>query len=274
MPLTELYILPLEICQGSPAFPQSHKRKPVRDPIHLNTQASFPWLLLNTPEVHSEVERQLNLDHNLSGNKTLVLSCLWCSGLQGAPLRAWVMTSTVLKDAYSLEEKIWQTLTAYKKSRNIILLTKVCIVKAMVFPVVTYGCENWSIKKAEHWRVDAFELWCWRRLLTVPWTARRSNQSILKDISPEYSLEWLMLKLKFQYFGHPIRRSDSLEKTLMLGKIEGRRRRDDRGWDGWMISPTQWTQVWANYGRQWRTGKPGMLQCLGFQRIKHDWATE
>ena len=105
--------------------------------------------------------------------------------------------------------------------------TKVWLVKAMVFPVVIYGCESWTIKKAEHWRIDAFELWCWRRLLRVPWTARRSNQSILKEISPEYSLEGLMLKWKLQYFGHLMRRTDSLEKTLMLGKIEGRRR---RGW--------------------------------------------
>ena len=111
------------------------------------------------------------------------------------------------------------------KSRDIILPTKVCQVKALVFPVVTYGCESWTVKKAEHQRIDAFELWCWRRLLRVPWTTRRSNQSILKKISPEYSLEGLMLKLKLQYFGHPMRRTDSLEKTLMLGKIEGRRRR-------------------------------------------------
>ena len=111
------------------------------------------------------------------------------------------------------------------KSRDITLPTKVRIVKAMVFPVVMYGCENWTIKKAECWRIDAFELWCWRRLLRVPWTARRSNQSILKEISPEYSLEGLMLKLKLQYFGHLMQRTDSLEKTLMLGKIEGRRRR-------------------------------------------------
>ena len=103
--------------------------------------------------------------------------------------------------------------------------TKVCIVKAMVFPVVMYGCESWAIKKAEHQRIDAFELWCWRRPLRVPWTARRTNQSILKEISPEYSLEGLMLKLKLQYFGHLIRRADSLEKTLMLGGIGGRRRR-------------------------------------------------
>ena len=113
------------------------------------------------------------------------------------------------------------------KSRDITLLTKVHLVKAMVFPVVMYGCESWTIKKGECWRIDAFELWCWRRLLRVPWTARRSNQSILKEISPEYSLEGLMLKLKLQSFGHQMQRTGLLEKTLMLGKIEGRRR---RGW--------------------------------------------
>ena len=111
------------------------------------------------------------------------------------------------------------------KSRDITLPTKVHLVKAMVYPVVMYGCESWTIKKAEHQRIDAFELWCWRRLLRVPWTVRRSNQPILKEISPEYSLERLMLKLKLQYFGHLMGRTDSFEKTLMLGKIEGRRRR-------------------------------------------------
>ena len=112
------------------------------------------------------------------------------------------------------------------KSKDITLPTKVCLVKAMVFPVVIYGCESWTIKKAECRRIDAFELWCWRRLLRVPWTARRSNQSILKEISPEYSLEGLTLKLKLQYFCHLMRRADSFEKILMLGKIEGRRRRE------------------------------------------------
>ena len=111
------------------------------------------------------------------------------------------------------------------KRRDITLPTKVCLVKAMVFPVVMYGCESWTIKKAEHRRIDAFELWCWRRLLKVPWTARRSNQSILKEISPGCSLEGLLLKLKLQYFGHLMRRADSFEKTLMLEKIEGRRKR-------------------------------------------------
>ena len=122
------------------------------------------------------------------------------------------------------------------KSRDITLPTKVHLVKAMVFPVVVYGCECWTIKKAEHQRINAFELWCWRRLLRVSWTARRSNQSILKKIIPEYSLEGLMLKLKFQYFGHLMRRADSFEKTLMLGKIEGRRRRVNSGRESWMAS--------------------------------------
>ena len=114
------------------------------------------------------------------------------------------------------------------------MVTKVLLVKAMVFPVVMYGCESWTKKKAEHPRIDAFELWCWRRLLRVPWTARRPNQSILKEISPEYSLEGLMLKLKLQYFGHLMRRTDSFEKTLMLGKIEGGRRRGQRQRMRWL----------------------------------------
>ena len=117
------------------------------------------------------------------------------------------------------------SLDSILKSRDITLPTKVHLVKAMVFPVVMYGCESWTLKKAEHRRIDAFELWCWRRLLRVPWTARRSNQCLLKEIIPDYSLEGLMLKLKLQYFGHLMRRSDSFEKTVMLGKIEGGRRR-------------------------------------------------
>ena len=132
-----------------------------------------------------------------------------------------------IKRRLLLGRKVMTNLESILKSRDLTFPTKVCLVKAMVFPVVMYGCESWTIKKAECWRIDAFELWCWRRLLRVPWTARRSNQPILKEISPECSLEWLMLKLKLQYFCHLMRRADSLEKTLMLGKIEGRRR---RGW--------------------------------------------
>ena len=129
-----------------------------------------------------------------------------------------------IKRCLLLERKAMTNLDGVFKSRDVSLPTKVCLVKAMVFLVVMYGCEIWTIKKAEHWRIDAFELWCWRRLLRVPWTAKRSNQSILKKISPEYSLEGLMLKLKLQYFEHLMWRTDSFEKTLMLGKIEGRRR--------------------------------------------------
>ena len=138
-----------------------------------------------------------------------------------------------------LGRNVMTNLDSILKSRDITLLTKVRLVKAMVFPIVMYGCESWIIKKAELQRIDAFELWCWRRLLRVLWTERRSNQSILKEISPEYLLEELMLKLKLQCFGHLMRRADSLEKTLMLGKIEGRRRRGDRGRDGWIVSLTR-----------------------------------
>ena len=130
-----------------------------------------------------------------------------------------------IKRCFLLGRKVMTNLESILKSRDITLPTKFCLVKTMVFPVVMYVCESWTIKKAEHWRIDAFELWCWRRLLRVPWTARRSNLSILKEISPEYSLEGLMLKLKLQYFGHLLQRTDSLEKTLMLAKIEGRKRR-------------------------------------------------
>ena len=140
-----------------------------------------------------------------------------------------------------LGRKAVTNLDSVLKCRDITLLTKVHLVKAMVFPVVMYRCENWTIKKAEHRRIDAPKLWCWRRLLRVPWTARRSNQSILKEINPEHSLEGLMLKLKLQYSGHLMQRVNSLEETLMLGKIEGRRRRGDRGGNGWMALLTQWT---------------------------------
>ena len=142
----------------------------------------------------------------------------------GSKIIADGVCSHEIKRRLLLERKVMTNLDSILKSRNIALPTKVHLVKALVFPVVMYGCESWTIKKAEHRRTDAFELWCWRRLLRVPSTARRSNQSILKEISPEYSLERLMLKLKFQYFGYLMRRTDSFEKTLMLGKIEGGRR--------------------------------------------------
>ena len=143
-----------------------------------------------------------------------------------------------------------------------------------VILVVMYGCESWTGKKAEQQRIDAFELWCWRRLLRVPWTARRSNQSILKEINPEYSLEGLMLKLKLQYFGYLMRRTNSLEKTLMLGKIDVRKR---RRWQRmrWLDGiTTWWTWVWASFWIWWWTGKPGVLQSMGSQRVRHDLTTK
>ena len=143
----------------------------------------------------------------------------------------------------------------------------------MVFLVVMYGCECWTIKKTEHRRIAAFELWYWRRLLRVTWTARRSNQSILKEISPGCSLVGLM-KLKLQYFGHLMWTAESFEKTLMLGKTEAGGEGDDRGWDGWMASPTGWTWVWVNSRSWWWTGKPGVLRFMGSQRVGHNWMTE
>ena len=156
-----------------------------------------------------------------------------------------------------LGRKAVTNLDSILKSRDFTLPTKVCLVKAMVFPVVMYEYESWAIGKAECWRTDAFDLWCWRRLLRVPWTARKSNQSILEEISPECSLEGLMLKLKLQYFGHLMWRTDSFEKTLMLGKIEGRRMR-------WLDGITDSMDiVWVSSGSWWWTGRPGVLQSMG-----------
>ena len=134
-----------------------------------------------------------------------------------------------------------------------------------------YRCENWTINKAEGQRTDAFKLWCWRRLLRVPWTTRKPNQSIQKEISLEYSLEGLMLKLKLQHFGHLMWRADSFGKTLMLERLRAGREGDDRGWDGWMVSPTQWTWVWVSSGSWWWTGRPDVLQFMGSQRDITEW---
>ena len=167
--------------------------------------------------------------------------------------------------------KAMANLDNISKSRDITLLTKAHLVKAMVLPVWMW--ESWTIKKAEHWRIDTFELWCWRRLLRVPWTSRRSHQSILKEISPDYSLEALMLKLKLQYFDHLMWRTDSFEKTLMVGKIEGKR----RGWQRmrWLDGITH--PMAMSLGGSWSwwwTGNPGMLQSMGLQRVRHNWASE
>ena len=166
-----------------------------------------------------------------------------------------------IKRCLLLGRRAMTNLDSILKSRHITLPTKVRLVKGVVFPVVMYGCESWTVKKDESWRIDGFELWCWRRLLRVPWIASRSNQSI-KEFSPECSLQGLMMKLKLQYLGHLMRGTDLLEKTLILGKLEGGRRRDDRGQNGWMTSLTQWTWVSINSRSWWWTGRPGVLQSM------------
>ena len=193
--------------------------------------------------------------------------------LGGSKITADGNCSHEIKRHLLLGRKAMTNLDSIFKSRDITLPTKVHLVKAMVFPVVMYGCESWTVKKAECW-IDAFELWCWRRLLRIPWTARRSNQSILEEISPEYSLEELMLKLKLQYLATWCEELTNLKRPWCWERLKAWKEGDDRGWDGWMASLTQWTWVWVN-SRSWRwTGKPGVLQSMGSQRVGHDWVSE
>ena len=179
----------------------------------------------------------------------------------GSKITAGGDCSHEIKRHLLLGRKAMTKLDSILKTRDITLPTKICLVKAMVFPVVVYGCESWTIKKAEHWRIDTFELCCWRRLLRVPWTARRFNQSILKEISPEYSLERLMLKLKLQYFDHLMRRTH-WKRPWCWEILKAGEEGDDRGWDGWMASPTWWAWVWAGAWSWWWTGQ---LQSMGSQ---------
>ena len=184
-----------------------------------------------------EESEKVGLKLNIQKTKIMASSPISSWQIDGETMRDFILggsqitadsdCSHEIKRHLLLGKKVMTNLDSISKSRDITLPTKVCLVKAMVIPVVMYGCESWTIKKTEHWRIEAFELWCWRRVLRVPGTARRSSQSILKESNPEYSLEGLMLKLKLQYFGHLMGRTDSFEKTLMLGKIEGRSR---RGW--------------------------------------------
>ena len=197
--------------------------------------------------------------------------------LGGSKITADDDCSHEIKRRLLLGRKVMTNLDSILKSRDITLPTKVCLVKAVVFPVIMYGCESWTVRKAECQKIDAFELWCWRRLLRVPWTARRPNQSILEEISPGCSLEGLMLKLK-------LRNSNTLATSCKelthwkrpwywegLGAGGGG---DDRGWDGWMESPTWWACVWVNSGSWWWTGRPGVLRFMESQRVGHNWATE
>ena len=188
----------------------------------------------------------------------------WQTLFLGSKITADGDCSHEIKRHLLLGRKAMTNLDSLLKSRDITLPTKVHLVKATVFPVVMYGCESWTVKKAEQWRIDAFELWCWRRLLRVPWIARRSNQPILKEISPEYSLDGLMLKLKLQYFGQLMQRSDYWKRPWCWERLKAGDEGDDRGWGwddrvGWMASPTRWTWIWASSGSQWWTGKPGVL---------------
>ena len=197
-------------------------------------------------------------------------------GKQWLPLFYWVLKSDgdrshEIKRHLPLGRKVMANLDSIFKNRDITLPTEVHLVKALVFPVVMYGCESWTVMKAEHRRIDAFELWWWRRLLRVPWIPRRSNQFILKEISPEYLLERLMLKQKLQYFAHLMRRTDSLEKTLMLGTMKAGGDGDDRGWDVWMASPTWWTGVWISSNRSFELVMDRVPWCAAVHGFAKSW---
>ena len=192
----------------------------------------------------------------------------------GSKITSEADCSHEIKRHLLLRRKVMTNLDSILKSRDISLPTKVCLVKAMVYPVVMCGCESWTVKKAERWRIDAFELWCWRRLLRVPWTARRSNQCILKKISPGCSLEGLMLKLKLQYLATSCGELTHWKRPWCWKGLEAGREGDDRGWNGWMASTTRWAWVWVDSGSWWWTGRPGVLWFTGSQRVGHHWATE
>ena len=193
----------------------------------------------------------------------------------GAPNSLQMVTAAVkLKDACSLEEKLWPTQTVILKSRDITLPTNIHLVKAVVFPVVMYGCDSWIMNKAEHRSSSLLWTVVLEKTLESPWNCKE-----IQPVHPKGDQSWVCIgrtevELKLQYFGHLMWRADSFEKTLMLGKIQGGRRRDNRGWDGWMASQTQWTWVWVNSGSWWWTGRPGVLQSMGWQRVGHNWATE
>ena len=191
---------------------------------------------------------------------------------RGSKITADNECSHQIKRHLLLERKAMTNLGNILKSRNITLPTKVCVIKAIVFAVVMYACERWTLKKAECWRIDAFELWCWRRLFRVPWTARRSNQSILKEISPEYSLDWWW-SWNSNTLATWCEELTHWKRPWCWEGLKEEGEGDDRGWDDWMALPTCWTRVWASSRTWWWTGKPGVLKSVGSLRVRHDWAT-
>ena len=195
--------------------------------------------------------------------------------LGGSKITADGDCSHEIKRCSLLGKKVLTNLDSIFKSRDITLPTKVCLVKAMVFPVVMYGCESWTVKKAECWRIDAFLLWCWRRLLRVPWSARRSNQSILKEISPGW-VHWKnwCWSWNSNTLATWCKELTHLKRPWCWARLRAEGEGDDRGWDGWMATPTQWTWVSVDSGSWWWTGRPGVLQFMGSQRVGHDWVTE
>ena len=201
-----------------------------------------------------------------NGNRNFIFS--------GSKITADGDCSHEIKRCFLLGRKAMTNLDSLLKSRDITLPTKVRLVKAMVFPVAMYGCESWTVKKAEHWRIDAFELSCWRRLLRVPWTARRSNQSILKEISPGCSLEGLMLSWNSSTLATSCEELTHYKRPWCWEGLGAGGEGDDRGWDGWMASRTWWKWVWVNSRRWWWTGRPGVLRFMELQRVRHNWATE
>ena len=194
--------------------------------------------------------------------------------LGGSKITADGDCSHEIKRSLLLGRKAMTNLDSILKSRDITLPMKLHLIKAMIFPVVMYGCESWAIKKVEHWRVDAFELWCWRRLLRVPWTARRSNQSILKEIGPEYSWQDWCWNWSSNTLATWCKEVTPWKRPWCWERLKVGGEGDSRGWDGWMASPSQWTWVWVNTGSWWWTGRPGLLQPMELQRVRHDWVTE
>ena len=192
----------------------------------------------------------------------------------GSKITANSDCSHEIKRRLLLGRKVMTNLDSILKSRDITLPTKVRLVKAMFFPVVMYGCESWTMKKAERWRIDAFEVWRWRRLLRVPWTARRSNQSILKEISPGVHWKDWCWGWNSNTLATWCKELTHLKRPWCWEGLKAGGEGDDRGWDGWMASPTQWTRVWVESRSRWWTGRPDVLQFMGSQRVGHDWATE